>query len=416
MIRFCALLLSISLLFIHGGLVAGKAWAGTIEDEGGLLGISASANTFAVELYKRIASLPNQNLFLSPYSIYSVFAMVYGGVRGDTAIQMERTLHFPISGPDLHEYVGRLSSAVGRAGSKGSIKLAISNSMWPQVGYPFLKEYLELIQKDYRVETSPLDYRKNPEGARKTINSWVEEKTEQKIVNLLKPGMISPHEKMVLVNAIYFKGDWSEKFDRKATQEEQFFLLSGGSVKAQLMTTRQSCGYNDFQDAQVLELPYYGKDLSMIVVLPKKKDGLQELEKNLSLDRLKSWTGALRKREVVVYLPRFKATSEFRLDHVLGSMGMPDAFNAEKADFSGMDGKKGNLFIGMAIHKAYVDVNEEGTEAAAATAVGIRTTSMPISPPVFRADHPFLFMIRHNPTGAILFMGRIVNPLKNLDT
>lgn len=416
MIRICTIFLCVGLFFLKGGFFVGTIWAGTVEDEGGLLGISTSTNTFAIELYRRIASNPNDNLFFSPYSVYTVFSMVYGGVRGDTALQMERVLKFPMAGTDLHEYVGRLSSAIEKAGSQGAIKLAISNRMWPQVGYPFLKEYLELIQRNYGVKISPLDYRKDPEDARKTINSWVEEKTEQKIVNLLKPGMISPHEKMVLVNAIYFKGDWSEKFDRKATQEEQFFLLSGGSVKAPLMTTRQSFGYNDLQDAQVLELPYSGKDLSMIVMLPKKKDGLQELEKNLSLERLKSWTGELHKREVVVYLPRFKSTSEFRLDRVLSSMGMPDVFNEEKADFSGMDGRKKNLFIGMAIHKAYVDVNEEGTEAAAATAVGIRTTSIPSLPPVFRADHPFLYVIRHNTTGVILFMGRVVNPLKNLDT
>ena len=182
------------------------------------------------------------------------------------------------------------------------------------------------------------------------------------------------------------------------------------------MTIRQNYGYSDFPDAQILELPYAGQDVSMLVVLPKKKDGLSELEKNLSQKRLKEWSSSMGKREIIVDTPRFKVTSELRLDQMLASMGMPDAFNHGKADLSGYGWKKDNLFIGVAIHKAYVDVNEEGTEAAAATAVGIQTTSMPTPTPVFRADHPFLFMIRHNSTGAILFMGRVANPLKNLDT
>ena len=316
---------------------------------------------------------------------------------------------------DLHEHVSRRSIAIEAAGQTGKLKLNIANGLWPQDGYPFLEGYLNMTERYYRAKISPLEYRKESEEARKTINGWVEEKTEQKIVNLLKPGMINPLTRMVLVNAIYFKGDWLSKFDKKTTQEAQFFLLSGDVMKAPL-TIRQNYGYSDFPDAHILELPYAGQDVSMLVVLPKKKDGLPELERNLSQERLQEWTVSMRKREIIVYFPRFKATSEFRLDQVLASMEMSDAFDPGKADLSGMDGKKDHLFIGMAIHKAYVDVNEEGTEAAAATAVGIRTTFMPAPPPVFRADHPFLFMIRHNSTGAILFMGRVVNPLKNLDT
>jgi len=415
MIRIFTILLCVSILLLPGDLFVNTMWAGTTEDKDELIEVSTSTNAFALELYKRIV-IPNDNLFFSPYSIYTVFAMVYGGVRGNTATQMERAFHFPICGKELHEYVGRLSGVIDGAGATGSIKLNIANSLWPQDGYPFLKEYLDMTERYYKAKISPLDFQKDSEGARKTINSWVEEKTEQKIVDLLKPGMINPLNRMVLVNAIYFKGDWQSKFDKNTTQETQFFLLSGDAVKVPLMTNRQRYGYSDFPDAQILELPYAGKDVSILVVLPKKKDGLPEIEKHLSQERLKEWVDSMRKREIIVYLPRFKTTSEFRLDQVLTSMGMTDAFDPGKADFSGMDGKKNNLFIGMAIHKAYVDVNEEGTEAAAATAVGIRTTSMPAPPPVFRADRPFLFMIRHNSTGAILFMGRVVNPLKNLDT
>jgi len=415
MIRFFALLLCICMLLFPSYFYVNTTWAGTMEDEGGLMAVSASTNAFALDLYKRII-IPNDNLFFSPYSICAVFAMVYGGARGNTATQMERTFHFPLSGTELHEYGSRLSRAIEASGQTGNLRLNIANGLWPQDGYPFFAEYLDLTDRYYKAKISPLDYRKDSEGARKTINGWVEEKTEQKIINLLKPGMINPLTRMVLVNAIYFKGDWLSKFDKSTTQEAQFFLLSGDVVKVPLMTIRQSYGYSDFPDTQILELPYAGNDLSMLVVLPKKKDGLPDIEKDLSQERLKEWLASVRKREIIVLLPRFKVTSEFRLDQVLATMGMPDAFNPGKADFSGMDGKRDNLFIGTAIHKAFVDVNEEGTEAAAATAVGIQTTSMPAPPPVFRADHPFLFMIRHNATGAILFAGRVVNPLKNLDT
>jgi serpin B len=415
MIRILALLLCLSILILPGDLNINTAWAETTVIKGGPTAISGSTNAFALELYKRIV-IPNDNLFFSPYSIYAVFAMVYGGARANTATQMERAFHFPLSGTELHENVGRLSSEIDDAGNKGSLKLNIANGLWPQDGHPFLKSYLDTVERHYKAKICPLDYRKDSEGARKAINTWVEEKTEQKIANLLKPGMINPLTQMVLVNAIYFKGDWLSKFDKISTQETQFFLLSGGVVKVPLMTNRQNYGYGNFPDVQILELPYAGQDVSMLVVLPKNKDGLPEIEKDLSQERLNTWVGAMRKREIIVYLPRFKTTSEFRLDQVLASMGMPDAFSPGKADFSGMDEKKDNLFIGMAIHKAYVDINEEGTEAAAATAVGIRTTSMTVPPPVLRADHPFLFMIRHNSTGAILFMGRVVNPLKNLDT
>jgi len=389
--------------------------AGTVENEGGLQAISESANEFALDFYKRIAS-HNENLFLSPYSIYSIFAMVYGGARGNTAAEMERTFHFPLSGSELHEYVGRVSSAINSTQVSDAIRLDTANSLWPQDGYPLLKGYLDLVQRRYEAKISPLDYGKDPEGARKAINNWVEDKTRHKITNLLKPGMINTLTRMVLVNAIYFKGDWQSQFDRNNTEDCPFFLLSGETVKVPLMTIRRSYRYNDVSEAQILELPYAGKDISMLVVLPKKKDGLREVENALSKGRLKVWTSTMHPRDIIVYLPRFHVTSEFTLDRVLASMGMVDAFDPQKADFSGMDGQKGTLFIGVAIHKAYADINEEGTEAAATTAAGIRTTSMPIPPPVFRADRPFLFMIRHNATGIVLFMGRIANPLKSLDT
>lgn len=407
-------------VFLGIALLSAAPWtkgvgAGEAGKEGDRGATAKSLNTFAVESYGRLV-IPDSNLFFSPFSIYTVFAMVYGGARGNTAHEIEKVFRFPKTGTELHEDMAVLRERVEATGRTGAVKLRTANSLWPQDGYPFLLDYLKLVERHYKGHISPLDFRRDEKGARSTINSWVEEKTEQKIVNLIKPGMIDALTRMVLVNAIYFKGDWQDKFDTKNTVESQFFLLSGSGVKAPLMMIRRQCNYGEFPLGQILELPYAGGDVSMIVVLPGKADGLPDIEKGLSQGRLEEWIRSMGKREVIVYLPRFKAISEFRLDKMLMSMGMADAFTPERADLSGMDGQKGNLFIGMAVHKAYVDVNEEGTEAAAATAAGIRMTSMPAPPPVFRADHPFLFMIRHNPSGTILFMGRLVDPLKNLDT
>lgn len=403
------LLASLLLCFVMPG--AACVWAGVGADRRDSKVLVKSLNAFAVESYQRLI-VPDGNLFFSPLSIATVFAMVYGGARGNTAQQIEAVFRFPKTGRALHEGMAVLVDSIEAAGKTGNVKLRTANGLWPQEGYPFLEEYLSLARKQYRARISPVDFRKDGERARLTINGWVEEKTEQKIVNLIKPGMIDPLTRMVLVNAIYFKGDWQAKFDSKNTKEAPFFSLSGDVVNVPLMMNTQRYGYAELPDVQILDVPYAGDEISMVVVLPRKVRGLPDVERNLTSGRLEEWLKAITSREVIAYLPRFKATSDFRLDKVLVSMGMVDAFSPDRADFSGMDGKKGNLFIGVAVHKAYVDVNEEGTEAAAATAAGIRTTAMPAPPPVFRADHPFLFLIRHKPTGTILFMGRLVDAVQ----
>jgi serpin B len=249
------------------------------------------------------------------------------------------------------------------------------------------------------------------EQARKVINAWVEKQTKDKIKDLLQPGVLDVDTRLVLTNAIYFKGLWAQKFKKSATKEEPFHTAGGGSVKAPLMHQTGDFKYLDGGDFQALEMPYRGQGLSMVVLLPKKADGLAALEAKLTGPNLAAWLGKLRKQEVEVALPRFKMTRALALNATLEALGMRKAFIPGGADFSGMAGSAGRrLFIQAVVHQAFVDVNEEGTEAAAATAVAVGADSEPPPPPVFRADHPFVFLVRDNRSGSVLFLGRLANP------
>jgi len=290
---------------------------------------------------------------------------------------------------------------------KGKVQISVANSLWPQKDHPFLPEYIGLLKQDYGTSVTPLDYAGDTEAARRTINNWVEAKTNHKITDLIKRGVLDSTTRLVLANAIYFKGDWADQFDPKLTTDQPFHLATGKDVTCQLMTRKGNYPYAETPDLQVAELPYAGGDLSMMVLLPRTVGGLTALENEFTEAKLTEWTKALRTREILVSLPRFKLTCEFSLGKTLAAMGMPDAFTG-KADFSGMDGTH-SLAISEVVHKAYVDVNEEGTEAAAATGVIMRMTAI-MRETVFRADHPFLFVIRDNHTGSILFLGRVMNP------
>ena len=237
----------------------------------------------------------------------------------------------------------------------------------------------------------------------------MEKETKDKIKNLIRKGVLDKLTRLVLTNAIYFKGNWARQFEEDKTKEAPFTLISGEKVNVPMMNQTAEFNYMETEDFQGLELPYVDDELSMIILLPRKVDELSSLEEMLSLEKFSGWLGKLGKRKVLVSVPKFRMTSRFGLAGVLRSMGMMDAFS-EKANFSGMNGKR-DLFISAVVHKAYVDVNEEGTEAAAATGVVMRVTSVePERIPVFRADHPFLFLIRDNKSGSILFIGRAMNP------
>ena len=357
-----------------------------------------AVNQFAFNLYGRLSKQKEGNLFLSPYSISSALAMVYGGARGETATQMEKTLHF--AGQEAtHPAFSILRKRLNKIGKEGEVQLLVANSLWPQKGYAFLPGYLSLTKKFYGSEIRPVDYQSDTEGARKEINEWVEKKTEGRIEDLIPEGMLNASIRLVLANAIYFKGNWARQFDAERTHPAPFKLSDGGSVEVQMMSQTASFRIARAEKFQALELPYEGADLSMLILLPNPGEGLPSLGTNTlaTLD--------FRKRETIVKLPRFKVESSFQLGDTLAALGMPLAFS-RRADLSGMDGSR-NLSIGAVVHKAFVEVNETGTEAAAATAVGVRLTSMPSQ---FVIDRPFLFVIRENGSGAILFIGRVVRP------
>jgi serpin B len=363
-------------------------------------------NQFALDLYAKLRGEKADNLFFSPYSISTALAMTYAGATGETEKEMAEVLHFLV--PQDRLPLGFASMMARLHSEKEGNQLRIANRLWGQQSYHFLPEFLRVTREDYGAELALQDFVTKTEEARKTINAWVEKQTEEKIKDLIPPGVLDQMTRLVLTNAIYFKGKWANQFDKKATEEAPFKLTPGEAVSVPMMHRKDSFKYGMTDDAQILELPYVGDELSMLIVLPKAVDGLADLEKRLTPANLGKWLSELRKKEVNVYLPRFTMTSQFQMNEVLKSMGMSSAFAPDAANFSGMDGKR-DLFISAVIHKAFVDVNEEGTEAAAATGVVMRAKRAQITP-VFRADHPFVFLIRDNKTGAILFMGRVANP------
>ncbi|MFH1730640.1 MAG: serpin family protein [Planctomycetota bacterium] len=376
-------------------------------------------NEFALDLYAKLSEKKG-NLFFSPYSISTALAMTYAGARGDTAGQMKTTLHLGAAPDDkaLHDAFGKLVGDLNAAGKKGKFKLSVANALWAQRDYKFLEEFTGLVTKSYGAGLTPLDFARQTEAARQTINAWVEKQTQDKIKELLKPGVLTSLTRLVLTNAIYFKGDWASQFDKKRTKDAPFHLglpaeksLAGpATVEVPMMYQKGKFNYADLRTFQILQMPYKGDQLAMVVLLPKEHhaEAMVTLEKSLTTKNLTTWLGRLPSREVMVYLPRFKMTSEFSLKSTLMAMGMKDAFT-EKANLSGMDGTY-MLYISAVVHKAFVDVNEEGTEAAAATAVVVALRSAAPRQLIFRADRPFIFLIRDNRTGSVLFIGRVANP------
>jgi serpin B len=353
----------------------------------------------------------NGNLFFSPESISTALAMAYAGARGDTASEMAKTLHFTLPQQHLNPAMGALLSDLNAV--HDGYQLSVANALWAQQGYTFLDDFLQLLKTDYGAGLNQVDFKGATEAARLTINRWVEQKTQDKIKDLLQPGTLAPSTRLVLTNAIYFKGDWQTQFDKAQTRDEDFYPSQLQTKQVAFMHRADSFSYFDGGTFQVLEIPYKSKELSLIVLLPKDRSGLPALEQSLTASNTQQWLSQLVQRDkVIVALPKFKSTQQFELGATLGAMGMAQAFSGS-ADFSGMTGKR-DFAISEVIHKAYIDVNEEGTEAAAATAVGFRALAMrgPVEqPPVFRADHPFIFLIRDNRSSSILFMGRMADPV-----
>ncbi|HQN05548.1 MAG TPA: serpin family protein, partial [Anaerolineaceae bacterium] len=344
---------------------------------------------FALDLYRQLSS-GEGSLFFSPFSISTALAMAYAGSAGSTQSKMAQALHFPLEQDRLHPAFAYLDAAAGQAAEVGGVQLRVANALWPQKGEKLLKEFTTILKKAYGVRIKPVDFAE-PEEVRLKINAWVEEKTESKIKDLIAPGVLDSLTRLVLANAIYFYGEWLHKFDPNLTADAPFYGTGGESV-VQMMSQRGTFRYGERDGLQAIELPYTGDGVSMLVLLPAAQDGLAALESSITSEHMETWISGLAETEVDLFLPKFELSSAFRLDDALRNLGMEDAFS-HQADFSGMNGLQ-DLFISAALHKAFISVNEEGTEAAAASAVVMTLKSVPFPAVVFRADHPFLFLIR----------------------
>lgn len=365
---------------------------------------------FALELYRSLAGTA-PNVFLSPHSISTCLAMTYGGARGDTAKQMAQVLRFGPAPQKVHAAFGDLQRQLNEAGRQQGIQLNVANALWAQQGHAFLPPFLNIARGQYQANVNQADFKTAAEPARAEINRWVAQKTQERIKDLLPPGSVDTLTRLVLANAIYFKGLWAVPFPANATRPLPFHLSATSQVEAPLMRQVESFAYTEDNDLQAIELPYSGNALSMVVLLPRRLDGCGDLETRLTPELLAEVLARLKPQRVEVLLPRFTLASGADLKAPLAKMGMPDAFG-QNADFSGMDGTKW-LYISGVFHKAWVEVNEAGTEAAAATGVvmGVKSIAAPqAKPPVFRADHPFLFLIRDVRSGSLLFLGRLAQP------
>ena len=366
-------------------------------------------NQFAWKLYGKLAEREG-NLIFSPESISTALAMTYVGARGETAEQMVQTLHFSMPADELAAGYAALLKRFHRVG-KGSDQLAMANRLWGQRGYEFRPEFLLTTREFFGAELGQVDFGKT-ESARQTINDWVADQTADRIENLLPSGAIDSQTKLVLTNAVYFLSDWQYKFNKATTRPAPFYFTETESADMPMMNLTKHLSYANADGVQVLSLPYRASGLSMIILLPEKRDGLSELESKLDSKQVDQWLKQLKPQKVRVYLPRFKMSEPFRLKDVLSAMGMPIAFSEAHADFSGTE-PRGELCLSAVVHKAFIEVNERGTEAAAATAVTETPRSIAPKleePIVFRADHPFVFMIRDRETGSVLFLGRVNDP------
>src|SRR5581483_10170431 len=365
-------------------------------------------NEFAFDLCGRLRA-ESGNFVFSPYSISTALAMTYTGARGDTAEQMAKTMHFPLGPEQLPPVYGKLVNELRGEGGKRPYKLNIANRIWGQKGFGFRPAFLQQLDRDYRAGLEEVDYKESLEKSRQTINAWVAKETEDKIKDLLSPSALTPLTRMVLTNAIFLEASWVEPFHEGNTKEGDFFVAADKKSRASLMHLQLNASYLDGEAFQAIELPYRGGGLSMMVLLPKKVDGIAELEKSLTATKLAEWLPKFKRYQVELTLPKFKMGKSIGLSKELAALGMPKPFSPD-ADFSGM--ASAQLKIDNVIHQAFVDVNEKGTVAAAAAVVVALASAAPVNLPKaeFKADHPFVFVLRESRSGSVLFMGRVSQP------
>lgn len=379
---------------------------------------AGAMSSFSWDLYAQVNKDEGANLVYSPASIMFAVGMTFGGADGDTASEMSSALHFDSIGGqgDVAAGLGALMSGLNAEGRKKGVELRVVNRIWAAKGFPWSKQFMGVVTKAWGAGIEQADFANAAEQARKTINAWVEKHTNERIKDLLPEGILDGSTVMVLVNAIYFKGQWVHKFDKKDTKPDTFVTASGDKVQAPLMHQTATLLHTAAQGLQIVDLPYKNTTLAMDLIVPDDARGLPAVEKQLTSDNVTTWLSSLSPAEDLdLTMPRFQVTVPLSLAPPLMAMGMKQAFDAGAANFTGMLDAKAKqshqLYISAVVHKAFVLVDEEGSEAAAATAV-VMTDAAARIPPKVRADHPFVWIIRDTKTGAILFVGRVTDPTK----
>ena len=366
--------------------------------------VSQGCNDFACNMYQQLKK-ENGNLFFSPHSITTALSSAYAGSRGITETEMSNVLCNSLSQDKFHPAYASTIDKLNQSNSK--YKLEIANKVFVQDGYEILDSFKQTIRSNYGAAFDILDFINKPVEASNVINSWVYNKTHKKINNIVSPKLFNVNTRMVIANAIYFKGTWAKQFEKADTIPRTFHIDKNGKVDVDMMQQKSHFNYMENDDLKMLELPYEGDRLSMFVVLPKEIDGLKNIEQKISGQMLNNCFSQLKNMEVNVTLPKFKLETSYELNSSLQQMGMPSAFNYS-ANFSGISGSK-DLFMSNVLHKAFIETNEKGTEAAAATAIIISTTCVR-KHKIFNANRPFIFFIKDKLTDLILFIGRINNP------
>jgi serpin B len=382
---------------------------------GNITSFNDAVNQFCFDFFKKLAEDESNspNIFYSPYSVFTALAMVYDGARNNTAVEMENVLHIEQDNDSFHEYMQSLYNYLNY---NDKYNISTANALWPDVGFNLLVDYVNIIETYYGGKSSEVEYAK-PEEAARIINEWVENQTNNLIKNLVPASAIDPIlTKLILTNAIYFKGVWQVQFAEVNTTLRDFTLSSDEKAQVdtmKLVGTEDKFNYTETDKLQFLELPYDGEDISMMILLPKEGVSLSDVISSLNIQDYLQWIESFNETELDIYLPKFKFETSYTLNDYLYNMGMHDAFTYD-ADFSGIDGRQ-DLLISKVLHKAFIEVNEEGTEAAAATAVIMNFKSInggETSRIVFDVNQPFLFTIHHKETNTILFIGEVTNPLE----
>ena len=368
-------------------------------------GVVPGLNRFSSSIYGKLAHPAGKNLVISPYSISTALSMALAGARGETALEIAKLLGQPVDSTTYHADLAALVDRIGAAANSGENVFLPANRVWVQRNFTLLPEFAKTLEQTYRAPAAPADFVKNPEAARREINTWTERQTRGRIKDLFAPGALDSDTRLVLTSAVYFYGKWERPFNPRQTQPAPFTPTSGAPVQTDFMNQTARYRYAEAAEGQFLEMQYAATGLAFDILLPKPGASAEMP----APDRLTAWIGALQERNVRVAIPKFRIESEFSLGATLSALGMRSAFGSD-ADFSGIDGRR-DLNLAQAIHKAFIEVNEAGTEAAAATGLGVSLVSMPINPdPVFRADRPFLYWVRDTRSGLILFTGRLANP------